>query len=75
MPEPDKRRIKKRREHRLYYAATAFRYKPRPWTGAEDRLVMEHSIPDRELSTEIQRSMKSISNRRWRLKKEGFTVQ
>lgn len=55
--------------HRRYYAKTAFLYKPRPWSEEEDRLVLTHEIPDSELSVRIERSMKSISNRRWRLKK------
>ena len=68
-PKTQGRREAKRREHRLYYAETAFLYKPRPWTEKEDRLVLAHEIPDRELSKKIRRSMKAISNRRWRLKR------
>lgn len=68
-PKTQSRREAKRREHRRYYAETAFLYKPRPWTEKEDRLVLAHEIPDRELSKKIGRSMKAISNRRWRLKR------
>ena len=68
-PKTQSRREAKRREHRRYYAGTAFLYKPRPWTEKEDRLVLAHEIPDRELSKKIRRSMKAISNRRWRLKR------
>ena len=39
-----------------------------PWTEQEDRLVMQHNIPDRELSKKIQRSMNAILVRRNRLK-------
>lgn len=69
-PKTQSRREAKRREHRRYYAETAFLYKPRPWTENEDKLVLAHDIPDRELSAKIHRSMKAISNRRWRLRKE-----
>ena len=64
------RRAAKHREHRRYYARTAFLYKSRPWSKDEDRAVLVHDIPDRELSWRIRRSMKAISNRRWRLRKE-----
>lgn len=70
-PRTQRQREAKRREHRLYYAGTAFLYRPRPWTDEEDRLVLAHEIPDRELSARIRRSMKAISNRRWRLRKEA----
>lgn len=65
--DAEKRRERRHREHRLYYARTAFLYEPRVWTQEEDKLVLLHSIPDRELSVSIRRSMKAISNRRWRL--------
>ena len=55
--------------HKRYYAKTAFKYKPREWTVDEDKLVLMHVIPDSELSPIIKRSMKAISNRRWRLKR------
>lgn len=63
----ERRRERRRAEHRRYYAKTAFLYKPRPWSEMEDRLVLAHVIPDSELSKMVERSMKSISNRRWRL--------
>lgn len=69
-PRTQRQREAKRREHRRYYAQTAFLYHSRPWTEKEDRLVLAHEIPDRELSAKIHRSMKAISNRRWRLRKE-----
>lgn len=58
-----KARSAKHAEHKRYYAKTAFKYEHRPWTVAEDKRVLAHDIPDSE------RSMKSISNRRWRLRK------
>lgn len=65
----EKARKRKHAQHKLYYAETAFRYEPRPWTPIEDKLVLAHAMPDSELSPTIRRSMKSISNRRWRLLK------
>lgn len=59
----------KHAEHKRYYARTAFKYERRRWTVDEDKLVLIHRIPDSELSPIIKRSMKSISNRRWRLRK------
>lgn len=39
-------------------------------------MVIAHAIPDSELSEIIRRSMKAISNRRWRLKRaEGPIVE
>ena len=70
-PRTQRQREAKHREHRCYYAQTAFLYPPRPWTDEEDKLVLAHEIPDRELSARIRRSMKAISNRRWRLRKEA----
>ena len=70
-PRTQRQREAKRRQHRRYYAETAFLYKPCPWTEKEDRLVLAHEIPDRELSKKIGRSMKAISNRRRRLRKGG----
>lgn len=46
-----------------------YKYERRKWTEDEDKLVLIQRIPDRELSRIIKRSMKSISNRRWRLRK------
>lgn len=63
------KRERKRAEHKRYYAKTAFKYERREWTDDEDKLVLIHRIPDSELSRIIRRSMKSISNRRWRLRK------
>lgn len=63
------RRERKRIEHKRYYARTAFKYPARAWSATEGELVLAHAVPDRELSRIIKRSMKSISNRRWRLRK------
>ena len=44
------------------------RYIPREWSIQEDKLILEHKIPDRELSNQIQRSVTAIQVRRSRLK-------
>lgn len=43
-----------------------------PWTEEDDRLVLMHDVPDKELSEHIGRSVHAIQNRRGRLKKEGW---
>lgn len=45
------------------------KYPPRPWNATDDQRVLSHSIPDRQLSNEIQRSVKAIQLRRCKLKK------
>ena len=73
----DRDRLARRHEqHKRYYAKTAFKYKPREWTVVEDKRVIAHAIHDSEISEIIRRSMKAISNRRWRLKRaEGPIVE
>ncbi|MCD8085504.1 MAG: hypothetical protein LUF28_04130 [Clostridiales bacterium] len=64
----EKMREQKRAERRRYYGRTANLYPMRPWTPEESQLVLEHSIPDSELSQKIQRSLKSIQGKRRRMK-------
>lgn len=40
----------------------------RIWTKEEDKKVLEHSIPDAELSAKIMRSVQAIQTRRCNLK-------
>lgn len=61
-----------RLQRKRYYAKTAL-YAPRPWTAKEEQLVLEHTIPDSELSPLIQRSVSAIQNKRHKLKKFGFS--
>lgn len=61
-------REQKRAEHRRYYGKTTYLYPMRPWISEECQLVLEHSIPDSELSKKIQRSLKSIQEKRRRLR-------
>lgn len=41
-----------------------------PWTEEEDKLVLEHKMPDAELVRKIGRSISAIQKRRWKLKKQ-----
>ncbi len=61
-------RMKKHEYNKRYYAKTANIYRPRRWTPEDTRLVMEHSIPDSELSKKLERSLKSIQEKRRREK-------
>ena len=71
IPKTGKRRKAKRWQHKLYYEKTAYLYPTRLWSEEEDRQVLAHEVSDRELSKRLHRSMKAISNRRWRLRKEN----
>lgn len=62
-------RIIKRKENKRYYAKTAL-YKPRSWTLEECNMVLEHSMPDTELSKKIKRSVRAIQVMRSRLKRK-----
>ncbi|MCD8006224.1 MAG: hypothetical protein LUF29_04520 [Oscillospiraceae bacterium] len=61
-------RRQKRADRKRYYGKTANLYPRHAWTEEEERLVLEHSIPDSELSAKICRSLKSIQEKRRRLK-------
>lgn len=60
----------KRNERRQRnYAQTAGAPNTRSeWTEREDRLVLAHAIPDRELAAQIGRSVQAIQIRRSRIK-------
>ncbi|MCD7847918.1 MAG: hypothetical protein LUG49_07850 [Oscillospiraceae bacterium] len=62
---------KKRACRKRYYAKTSYLYSRHPWTEEECRLVLEHSIPDSELSEKLGRSLKGIQEKRRRLKKSN----
>lgn len=55
--------------NKKYYSATTFgaRYNY-CWDEEEDKMVLDHEIPDRKLSEILQRSVGSIQHRRFRLK-------
>ncbi|MCD7847510.1 MAG: hypothetical protein LUG49_05735 [Oscillospiraceae bacterium] len=65
----EKQKQQKRRENMRYYGKTANLYPRHPWTEEESHRVLEHTIPDSVLSEEIHRSVKSIQEKRRRLKK------
>lgn len=56
-------------QRKRYYDKTAI-YEPSRWTSEQDKLVLEHTVSDTELSTLIGHSVRAIQIRRWRLKKQ-----
>ena len=66
----DMEKFKKTRnaQKQRYYNQTAI-YKPSHWTFEQDMMVLEHTIPDSELSSIIKHSVRAIQHRRCRLKK------
>lgn len=66
----------KRNYYRKYYKVTEnARNSRKRWTKEKDRLIIEHSIPDRELSELIGRSMKAILVRRVSIKNRKGEVE
>ena len=65
----------RREQRRRYYAQTSYAYPPKRWEAWEDELVMSDGYTTRELSETLGRSMKSVSNRRWRLRKQAAQQQ
>ena len=55
-------------QRQRYYNQTAI-YKPSQWTFEQDMMVLEHILPDSELSAKINHSVRAIQIRRCRLKK------
>lgn len=64
----DKWRACCQRAKKKYYSSTAI-YKPSRYTFKECKMILEHSIPDRELSELIHHSVASIQSKRTRLLK------
>lgn len=62
----------RKRYNRAYYARTSTLgiLPRRAFDQYEDTMILEHKIPDRELSDKLLRSMRSIQTRRSKLKKE-----
>ncbi|MCD7823991.1 MAG: hypothetical protein LUG86_08285 [Oscillospiraceae bacterium] len=74
MDEAEKtKKIREQRkiDRKRYYAKTANLYPRRSWSKEENALVLAHSMPDSELSKRIRRSVKSIQEKRRRLRKES----
>lgn len=62
-----------RRAMKKYYARTAFsRNYKKLWDSTEERLIMRHEVPDRELAELLGRSVGSIQHKRARLKAAGY---
>lgn len=57
-----------KRQNLKYYRKTQ-KYERRHWTNHEDKLVLERTMTDTELSEKIKRSVKAIQLRRHRLKR------
>jgi hypothetical protein len=67
---PDRRKAgRKRRKDRTAFAPNDHK----EWTEAEQRMVLEHSIPDIELAAKLGRSEQAIQLKRVRIKRDGFT--
>lgn len=54
-------------QKRRYRARTGSGYEPREWTRSEEKAVVAHVIPDRELAVELGRSVQAIQVKRSRL--------
>lgn len=60
---------KRKQEARWRKRTGSGKYKPKTWTGHDDKLVLDHGCPDRELGKKLKRSVHAIQVRRCRLKK------
>lgn len=67
--EGEKFREMRNASRKRNYEQTA-KYERRIWTDEEDKRVLAHDISDRQLSSEIRRSVQAIQIRRTRLKNE-----
>ena len=67
----DMRKFTKTRteQRKRYYDKTAI-YEPSLWTPEQEELVLNHDIPDSELSAIIHHSVRAIQSRRYVLKKK-----
>ena len=59
---------KTRTAQRIRYYAKTNIYKPSSWLPEHDKMVLEHTIADSELSAIIQHSVRAIQSRRYVLK-------
>ena len=72
----DKYYATRRAQIRRYLKRTGSgKYPPRSWTKEEDERVVAHSIPDRELGKQIERSVSAIIGRRHKLKVKALKEQ
>ena len=66
--DPEKERKYRNKQRKINYSTTAL-YARCNYTEYDDKLILEHIIPDRQLSEIIHHSVQSIQIRRCRLKK------
>lgn len=66
----DRGKFFRKKYNKRYYAKTAGKYPRRPFDIWEDKIILEHSLPDRKISEMLERSMQSIQVRRSKLKKD-----
>lgn len=66
----DKEKLRKTRnsQRNRYYRRTSI-YPPREWTCFEIEAILSRKVTDMELSKQIKRSVRSIQQKRCRLKK------
>lgn len=67
----DKERLRKTRnlQRTRYYGKSSNIYPRREWTNSELNMIFERKIPDPELSKAIQRSVHSIQQKRYEMKR------
>lgn len=67
----DKERLRKTRNSQgtRYYGKTSNIYPRRKWTNSELNMIFERNITDPELSKAIQRSVHSIQQKRYEMKR------
>lgn len=70
----EKMRINRNKQRARNYDK-AGTYPPRSWTIVETELVLEHPMTDRELSKQIERSVRAIQVCRARLKKDSMVIE
>lgn len=67
--EYEKCREIRNRQRKANYASTC-KYPKSEWRAEHEQMVLDHSIPDRELSKLIGHSVQAIQVKRCKLKKE-----
>lgn len=63
------REIREKHKTRYRMRTGAFKWFSR-FTDNEVRMIMEHSIPDRELSEKIKHSVSAIQKKRWEMNRK-----
>jgi len=68
--DKDKLLITRNKQRKKYYKQTQGN-KPRLWTNEEIKLILESEITDKELASQLNRSIQSIQLKRCRCKYNG----